>query len=60
MKFGTIEPAAILSYRVIGLDFFLALLAYFLLHVSSTQRTGFDLVLCIAGFLWIHDASKVE
>jgi len=31
LKFGTIEPAAILSYGVIGLGFLLALLAYFLL-----------------------------
>ncbi|PIA71561.1 hypothetical protein [Pseudomonas sediminis] len=31
MKFGTIEPATILSYGVIGLGFLLALLAYFLL-----------------------------
>ncbi len=31
MKFGTIEPAAILAYGVIGLGFLLALLAYLLL-----------------------------
>ena len=31
MKFGTIDPTAILSYGVIGLGFLLALLAYLLL-----------------------------